>query len=34
VRERLARTLGERASLEIDARAGRTRVIIDLPVQS
>jgi len=34
VRERLAGTLGERASLEIDARPGRTRVIIDVPAQS
>lgn len=32
VRERLARMLGERASLDIDAQPGRTRVAIDIPV--
>jgi len=31
VRERLARMLGERASLHIDSRIGRTSVVIELP---
>ncbi len=31
VKERLARMLGERASLDVDARPGRTRVAIDVP---
>jgi len=33
VRERLARTLGEHASLHVDAQPGRTRVAIDVPVR-
>jgi sensor histidine kinase YesM len=31
VKERLARMLGEHASLDVDARPGRTRVAIDVP---
>ena len=34
VRERLAMTFGDRASLAIDSKAGRTAVTIELPCRS